>query len=97
MQRQVSFNTYSKQYLEMSHNLVHNIAGGGMNGDDDRYWGHMDPIEYSAFDPIFWLHHTFVSPSFFPNPPSLLLLTISLTDTASSTATSTASSQSTNP
>ncbi|KAF2808582.1 Di-copper centre-containing protein [Mytilinidion resinicola] len=52
-----SFNTYSKSHLELTHNLVHNIAGGGMDSDEDRFWGHMDPLDYSAFDPVFWLHH----------------------------------------
>ncbi|KAF2498456.1 Di-copper centre-containing protein [Lophium mytilinum] len=52
-----SFNTYSKSHLEMTHNLMHNIIGGGMDSDEDQFWGHMDPLEYSAFDPGFWVHH----------------------------------------
>lgn len=35
--------------LEDIHNTVHNYAGGG---------GHMSSVPTSAFDPIFWLHHT---------------------------------------
>lgn len=35
--------------LEDIHNTVHVYAGGG---------GHMGSVPTSAFDPIFWLHHT---------------------------------------
>ncbi|CAD6504360.1 BgTH12-06091 [Blumeria graminis f. sp. triticale] len=35
--------------LESIHNLVHNLIGGN---------GHMTYIDYSAFDPFFFLHHT---------------------------------------
>jgi tyrosinase len=38
--------------LEAVHNLVHNILGGG---------GHMTNLAYSAFDPVFWLHHAYVT------------------------------------
>lgn len=34
--------------LENMHNAVHALIGNG---------GHMSNIPYSAFDPIFWLHH----------------------------------------
>lgn len=30
------------------HNAIHSLVGQG---------GHMSTISYSAFDPIFWLHH----------------------------------------
>ncbi|KAH7353162.1 common central domain of tyrosinase-domain-containing protein [Pyrenochaeta sp. MPI-SDFR-AT-0127] len=36
--------------FEDIHNAVHNLTGGS--------GGHMSGIEVSAFDPIFWLHHT---------------------------------------
>ena len=35
--------------LEDIHNAVHVYVGHG---------GHMNAIEISAFDPVFWLHHT---------------------------------------
>ncbi|KAI9806999.1 MAG: hypothetical protein M1833_002657 [Piccolia ochrophora] len=35
--------------LEAVHNDVHGLVGNG---------GHMSYVPYSAFDPIFWLHHT---------------------------------------
>lgn len=35
--------------LEDIHNAVHDYVGGG---------GHMGSVPTSAFDPIFWLHHT---------------------------------------
>jgi tyrosinase len=38
--------------LEDIHNAVHDLTGGG---------GHMGSIPISAFDPIFWLHHTYVA------------------------------------
>ncbi|MCJ1347034.1 hypothetical protein MMC31_005255, partial [Peltigera leucophlebia] len=34
--------------IENMHNVVHSLVGNG---------GHMSIIPYSAFDPIFWLHH----------------------------------------
>ena len=36
------------QSIENIHNLVHTLVGNG---------GHMSYIPYSAFDPVFWLHH----------------------------------------
>ncbi|RDL42060.1 uncharacterized protein BP5553_02039 [Venustampulla echinocandica] len=36
--------------LEAIHNDIHGDVGGS--------YGHMMALEYSAFDPIFWLHHT---------------------------------------
>ncbi|KAF3919250.1 Tyrosinase [Arthrobotrys entomopaga] len=43
-----SYNDFSSS-LEGIHNDVHNEIGGN--------WGHMTWLTYSAFDPIFWLHH----------------------------------------
>lgn len=34
--------------IENMHNAIHSLVGNG---------GHMSIIPYSAFDPIFWLHH----------------------------------------
>ena len=39
--------------IEDIHNTVHGITGGG----DKHILGHMSSFDYSAFDPIFWLHH----------------------------------------
>ena len=36
--------------MEDIHNAVHLLTGGPD--------GHMSAVETSAFDPIFWLHHT---------------------------------------
>ena len=36
--------------LESIHDEIHNTVGG-------PNYGHMSAIPYSAFDPIFWLHH----------------------------------------
>jgi tyrosinase len=46
-------NGQTYQNLENMHNYIHGMVGG--------YLGHMSYIVYSAFDPIFWLHHTYVS------------------------------------
>jgi tyrosinase len=39
--------------LEDVHNSIHTAVGGPM--------GHMSELDYSAFDPVFWLHHTYVT------------------------------------
>jgi tyrosinase len=39
--------------LEDVHNAIHTAVGG--------YMGHMSELDYSAFDPIFWLHHWYVA------------------------------------
>jgi tyrosinase len=39
--------------LESLHDSVHSTVGG-------NNYGHMDVIDVSAFDPIFWLHHAYV-------------------------------------
>ena len=36
--------------MEDIHNRVHTLSGGPK--------GNMSGIEHSAFDPVFWLHHT---------------------------------------
>jgi tyrosinase len=44
--------------LEDIHNSIHGLVGGNM--------GHMAELDYSAFDPVFWLHHVYVYlPRFF--------------------------------
>jgi tyrosinase len=39
--------------LEDVHNSVHTAVGGNM--------GHMSELDYSSFDPVFWLHHWYAS------------------------------------
>ncbi|KAK3383259.1 hypothetical protein B0T24DRAFT_661801 [Lasiosphaeria ovina] len=46
--------------IESLHDTVHNLAGGGGLGQPNVQGGHMSYIPYSAFDPIFFLHHTMV-------------------------------------
>ncbi|KAF2757917.1 Di-copper centre-containing protein [Pseudovirgaria hyperparasitica] len=46
-------NKESHDSLESVHDSAHMIIGSGSNGNN----GHMWFLDYSAFDPIFWLHH----------------------------------------
>jgi tyrosinase len=41
--------------LESIHNNVHGICGGNSPGQQA---GDMSYLDYAAFDPLFWLHHT---------------------------------------
>ncbi|KAH4248442.1 hypothetical protein HBI24_137470 [Parastagonospora nodorum] len=41
--------------IEEAHGWIHGIIGGGWNGK--RSTGHMWPLEYSAYEPMFMLHH----------------------------------------
>lgn len=41
--------------LESIHDVTHILAGDGSPGGTD---GHMYFLDYSSFDPLFWLHHT---------------------------------------
>jgi tyrosinase len=43
--------------LEDIHNSIHGEVGGNA--------GHMAELDYSAFDPVFWLHHAYVYSSIF--------------------------------
>lgn len=43
--------------LEGLHDTVHTLAGGGGAGAPNPQGGHMAFIPYSAFDPLFFLHH----------------------------------------
>jgi tyrosinase len=47
--RNVNGSPNSWNSVESVHNGVHVNAGG--------QWGHMTAVAYSAFDPIFWMHH----------------------------------------
>ncbi|KAK0748117.1 hypothetical protein B0T21DRAFT_446901 [Apiosordaria backusii] len=53
-------NNASFDSLESLHDTVHNLAGGGGMGQPNIQGGHMSFIPYSAFDPIFFLHHAMV-------------------------------------
>ncbi|KAK4170278.1 hypothetical protein QBC43DRAFT_348716 [Cladorrhinum sp. PSN259] len=46
--------------IESLHDTIHNLAGGGGLGQPNIQGGHMSFIPYSAFDPIFFLHHCMV-------------------------------------
>ena len=54
--------------IENIHNSIHGLAGNG---------GHLSFVPYSAFDPLFWLHHTYVR-SLQPFPPPHLYLTVNI-------------------
>ncbi|RAR06516.1 Di-copper centre-containing protein [Stemphylium lycopersici] len=53
--RSSSFSRFTSS-LEDAHGWVHGVIGGGYTRDSP-YWGHMWPLEYSAFEPLFMLHH----------------------------------------
>lgn len=45
--------------IEDIHNTVHRMVGGqGQDSKGNPRIGHMKSVPISAFDPIFWLHHT---------------------------------------
>ena len=43
--------------IEMVHGWVHGVIGGGYSAGYGGA-GHMWPLEYSSYEPLFWLHHT---------------------------------------
>lgn len=43
--------------VEMVHGWVHATIGGGYSSGYGGE-GHMWPLEYSSYEPLFWLHHT---------------------------------------
>ena len=49
-------NPSSHDSFESTHDSIHVISGGESGG-------HMYYVDYSAFDPVFWLHHTSVTAS----------------------------------
>jgi len=53
--RHTAFNEFAAG-IEEAHGWVHGIIGGGWNGKSAE--GHMWPLEYSSYEPLFWLHHT---------------------------------------
>jgi tyrosinase len=58
--RKKSMNNFADT-VEEAHGWVHGVIGGGWTGKSPQ--GHMWPLEYSAFEPIFMLHHTYASPT----------------------------------
>ncbi|PSN59540.1 Di-copper centre-containing protein [Corynespora cassiicola Philippines] len=53
-----SFNDFSRRYLESIHGLIHQCIGGtGIFNSTQYYEGHMWPVAYSAYEPLFWLNH----------------------------------------
>lgn len=51
----ISSSTQNADSLESLHDVIHAITGNN---------GHMTYLEYSAFDPIFWLHHAMIDRCF---------------------------------
>jgi tyrosinase len=51
--RKSTFNEFAT-VLEEFHGWMHFGAGGGTGNSNP---GHFNPVKYSAFDPIFMLHH----------------------------------------
>lgn len=60
--RTSSFKGWAKQ-LEDPHGWMHGIIGGGWDDkmSGAKHPGHMWPLEYSAYEPLFMLHHTYVT------------------------------------
>ncbi|KAH7379109.1 hypothetical protein DE146DRAFT_761311 [Phaeosphaeria sp. MPI-PUGE-AT-0046c] len=52
--RQPSMNAFANT-VEEAHGWIHGVIGGGWDGKSAQ--GHMWPLEYSAFEPLFMLHH----------------------------------------
>ncbi|KAF1830624.1 Di-copper centre-containing protein, partial [Decorospora gaudefroyi] len=54
--RSSTFSRFSST-LEDPHGWIHGIIGGGFNGNVSPNQGHMWPLEYSSYEPLFMLHH----------------------------------------
>ncbi|KAF2705035.1 Di-copper centre-containing protein [Pleomassaria siparia CBS 279.74] len=50
-----TLNEFSKTYIEEAHGWVHFSIGGGR--PESKYEGHMWPVDFSAFEPLFMLLH----------------------------------------
>jgi tyrosinase len=70
--REPSINEFSSR-MEEAHGWVHGVIGGGWTTDSHQ--GHMWPLEYSAFEPMFMLHHTCVFHFLFSKSMSDVVLT----------------------
>ncbi|KAH8732679.1 hypothetical protein GQ44DRAFT_744976 [Phaeosphaeriaceae sp. PMI808] len=53
--RKATINEFGRM-VEETHGWVHGVIGGGWDSKSSA--GHMWPLEYSAFEPLFMLHHT---------------------------------------
>jgi tyrosinase len=53
--RQPAMNDFAV-VLEEAHGWIHGVIGGGYTSVSAP--GHMWPLEYSAYEPMFMLHHT---------------------------------------
>ncbi|KAH7124115.1 tyrosinase [Dendryphion nanum] len=51
-----SLNEFSLNFIEATHGHVHYVIGGANEGTT-KHEGHMWPVEYSAFEPLFMLVH----------------------------------------
>ncbi|KAF1937431.1 tyrosinase [Clathrospora elynae] len=54
--RSSSFGKFASN-VEDPHGWMHGIVGGGWDPQQSPYRGHFWPLEYSAYDPLFMLHH----------------------------------------
>ena len=52
-----SLNEFSVRHIEGTHGGVHYTIGGDKDNFRKTYAGHMWPVEYSAFEPLFMLIH----------------------------------------
>lgn len=58
--QKATFNSFCEA-LEAAHGYMHNTVGGVDKNPNDGIivdQGHMTQVDYSAFDPLFMLHHT---------------------------------------
>jgi tyrosinase len=54
--RQTTLNAFAVP-LEQAHGWIHGVIGGGYDDQTGGQWGHMWPLEYSSYEPMFMLHH----------------------------------------
>ena len=54
-----TMNEFSTKYIEDTHGWIHYSIGGEerIANSKEKAAGHMWPSEYSAFEPLFMLHH----------------------------------------
>ncbi|KAF2133032.1 tyrosinase [Dothidotthia symphoricarpi CBS 119687] len=53
--RETTYNSFG-QAIEEVHGWIHGTIGGGYS-DSNGGQGHMWPLDYSSYEPLFWLHH----------------------------------------
>lgn len=55
--RASNFSIFARR-LEEPHGWIHGVVGGGWDPKDKGHFrGHFWPLEYSAYEPLFMLHH----------------------------------------